>query len=253
MKGSVTKELEEATLDAAGLRRLIHIKNQELKHMKALAATILSQRTETEQFFLESLQEVKEVIVKEKKKSYNEARTTLNKLKAGTSEAAKSKTSAFPPLVVKAANLHHMESKTVSDLPVGALEKVTIKDLSWEDKELVLRVLFSKMNGNQTAINKAVTQTYRPSGKMPAPVFLSEGAGAFAPDSQEYAGAAQYQGNFEVDYRENEDDGDGDGDASPPLTAGAYSNADDEMMSAKSMDDSLYNPSHSQMLSNYES
>lgn len=30
--------------------------------MKALAATILSQRTETEQFFLEALQEVKEVI-----------------------------------------------------------------------------------------------------------------------------------------------------------------------------------------------
>jgi hypothetical protein len=42
----------------AGLRRLIHIKNKELKHMKSLAATILTQRTETEQFFLEALQEV---------------------------------------------------------------------------------------------------------------------------------------------------------------------------------------------------
>ena len=60
LKMSVTKELEEATLDAAGLRRLIQIKNKELKHMKSLAATILNQRTETEQFFLESLQEVKE-------------------------------------------------------------------------------------------------------------------------------------------------------------------------------------------------
>ena len=41
-----------------GLRRLIQIKNKELKQMKSLAATILSQRSETEQFFLESLQEV---------------------------------------------------------------------------------------------------------------------------------------------------------------------------------------------------
>ena len=31
--------------DAAGLRRLIQVKNKELKHMKGLAATILTQRT----------------------------------------------------------------------------------------------------------------------------------------------------------------------------------------------------------------
>jgi len=32
-------------IDAAGLRRLIQVKNKELKHMKGLAATILTQRT----------------------------------------------------------------------------------------------------------------------------------------------------------------------------------------------------------------
>ena len=58
LKSSVSKELQEATLDAAGLRRLIQIKNKELRQMKSLAATILAQRTETEQFFLEALQEV---------------------------------------------------------------------------------------------------------------------------------------------------------------------------------------------------
>lgn len=42
----------------AGLRRLIQIKNKELRHMKTLAATILEQRSELEQFFLESLVEV---------------------------------------------------------------------------------------------------------------------------------------------------------------------------------------------------
>ena len=58
LKLTVKKELEQATMDAAGLRRLLQIKNKELRHMKSLAATILSQRTETEQFFLEALEEV---------------------------------------------------------------------------------------------------------------------------------------------------------------------------------------------------
>jgi hypothetical protein len=41
-----------------GLRRLLKMKNAELRHMRTLAATILGQRTDTEQFFLEALQEV---------------------------------------------------------------------------------------------------------------------------------------------------------------------------------------------------
>lgn len=58
LKIAVQKELEEATLDAAGLRRLMKIKNKELQVMKTLASTILSQRSDVEQFFLESLNEV---------------------------------------------------------------------------------------------------------------------------------------------------------------------------------------------------
>lgn len=58
LKTSVAKELQEATLDAAGLRRLLQIKNKELRQMKSLAATILDQRSDVEQFFLEALQEV---------------------------------------------------------------------------------------------------------------------------------------------------------------------------------------------------
>ena len=45
-----------------GLRRLIQIKNKELRQMKSLAATILDQRSDVEQFFLEALQEVGAVL-----------------------------------------------------------------------------------------------------------------------------------------------------------------------------------------------
>lgn len=64
-KADIRKELEESSIDNSGLRRLLQIKNRELRHMKALSATILQQRTETEQFFLEALAEVKELIKQE--------------------------------------------------------------------------------------------------------------------------------------------------------------------------------------------
>lgn len=62
------------------------------------------------------------------------------------------------------------------------LLQVTIKDLSWEDKELVLRVLFSKINGSQSANpnNKIMSQQGGGQSRMSSgnnrPVFISEGA-----------------------------------------------------------------------------
>lgn len=179
LKSTVTKELEEATLDAAGLRRLIHIKNKELKHMKALAATILSQRTETEQFFLEALQEVKEVIRQERKQRANLAAKEAEKAQQtqATEARARNTGTTFPPLNIKAANMHLLENtrRTKPEISLAELEKVTIGDLCWEDKELVLRVLFSKMNGVGPANTRPNLTATRMSSQMP--VFISEGAG----------------------------------------------------------------------------
>jgi hypothetical protein len=77
-----------------------------------------------------------------------------------------------------------------------------VKDLSWEDKELVLRVLFAKMNGSAAGVSKGTMQSVhmqqyallrqqQHTGDMPQPVFLSEGA-----DLPPSAGAAEYQGAY---------------------------------------------------------
>jgi hypothetical protein len=58
LKVTLARDLEDTTLDAAGLRTLLQYKNKEIKDIKALAATILAQRSEVETFFLESLSEV---------------------------------------------------------------------------------------------------------------------------------------------------------------------------------------------------
>jgi hypothetical protein len=196
IKATVHRELEEATLDAAGLRRLLKIKNKELHRMKTLAATILSQRTETEQFFLESLHEVKSLIKNDRKRSHVETNIVLNKLRSGSgtsgvSKSAKAQVTAFPPIKVKGTNLHYLDARGNSEIPLGSNEDVKIKDLSWDDKELVLRVLFAKMNGVQKAADNAVKigAQGRMTGSGMAthetnnpPVFISEGA--YLPDGE---------------------------------------------------------------------
>lgn len=201
LKSTVTRELEEATLDAAGLRRLIQIKNKELKHMKSLAATILNQRSETEQFFLESLQEVKEVITKERTKAQQEEKAAilagLNIKKPNREVSGKT---TFPALKIKGLN-NQMPAKSIREIDGEQLEKLSIKDLTWEDKELVLRVLFSKMNGsNQQTVTGgggSIQHTKSRSKRTGArPVFVSEGAYG---DPNVMAEAEQYQhDNFEV-------------------------------------------------------
>lgn len=208
LQSATSKDLEEASLDAAGLRRLIKIKNSELRQMKSLAATILSQRTETEQFFLEALQEVKDVVKKERRRAPEDTKIAINKLKAtGGSTIPNAiprgrdgdKSKKFPPLNIHGKNLHYLEQPAQSNLPQGAVENVVIKDLTWEDKELVLRVLFAKMNGKQSNAQKTVKNKTK---KMPPATFISEGA--LAPEETD---AAMYQTIFEdTQYHDGEEE-----------------------------------------------
>lgn len=140
--------------------------------MKSLAATILSQRTETEQFFLESLQEVKEVIKQEKRaKQIKETGVNSRMTKVN----AYGNNSSLPPLQVRPANLHLLEPRRKQpEIPLEDLDKISISELNWEDKELILRVLFAKMNGQQKQVETNQKAMY--SSSMNKPVFISEGA-----------------------------------------------------------------------------
>jgi hypothetical protein len=209
-----------------GLRRLIQIKNKELRHMKTLAATILEQRSELEQFFLESLSEVKAMIAERKKKSMAENLQEFNHRKANsvrytatrttTYTNTNTATAAWPGVGrqgvrngkpggtfpnIKPNRLHHLDTEPrESNLPSQENEKVYLHELQWEDKELVLRLLFAKMNGSNANMNHAVQNTKRSGGagtgtrggagssSRNSPVFISEGKGLLPTeeDGQEY-------------------------------------------------------------------
>lgn len=104
-------QMEELKMELRNYEEQIKFRTKELKNMRALAQMILDQRSDVEQFFLESLEQIKEEVQKR--------------------IIAEGKTKKLPMIGQK--------GKVYSD-------KVELSDLDWEDRERVLRLLFSKMN-----------------------------------------------------------------------------------------------------------
>lgn len=86
-------------------------RTKELKHLRGLSQMILDQRSDVEQFFLEALEQIREEV---RKRMVHEG-----------------KPKRLPSLNQK---------------KLGITDKVELNDLDWEDRERVLRLLFSKMN-----------------------------------------------------------------------------------------------------------
>ena len=105
-------------------KELNHYKNKtemllsENKKLKQLSQIILDQRNEVEIYFLESLEEIKLEIYKKKK-------------------GEQKKKSLFPSLGKK------------YEIKNEAISKFTVKDLTAEDKEKMLKILFNKINENR--------------------------------------------------------------------------------------------------------
>jgi len=105
---------------------------------------VLDQRSDIEQFFLESMEQVKE-----------EKRL---KLEDDMAKVQGPKQPEFLPLInpsskySKKANFEKSQQQQSASL-LSANKRVTVElaDLDWEDRETVLRLLFSKMNTGEPA------------------------------------------------------------------------------------------------------
>jgi len=115
------RKIAEVELDSQGLRQLVKLKSKELTHMKRLASIILQKRNEVETFLLDSIEVVKGEIGRrraEEERAMPRARGRLPQL--GGSRP--------------------------SNLPASPEEHIDIRDLTWDDRERVLRLLFAKIN-----------------------------------------------------------------------------------------------------------
>ncbi|GAB4816705.1 hypothetical protein N2152v2_003751 [Parachlorella kessleri] len=106
-------QLAEALTEQTTLRRLLKLRTKELNHVRGLAHEVLLQRTDVESFLLSSIQHVRTEVVARQADAGAEA------------------------------------SKLQLEDAVAASSKADIRELSWEDRERILRQLFVKINNQR--------------------------------------------------------------------------------------------------------
>uniref|UniRef100_A0AAZ1WY04 Basal body-orientation factor 1 n=2 Tax=Oreochromis aureus TaxID=47969 RepID=A0AAZ1WY04_OREAU len=142
----VTIQASQVELDK--LQKVLAMREKELKHVKQLASTIVAKRQELEEFFHEALgrvrKEIKDSRLQYKKEALQSYRRRFREATAGKIK--------FPPIRTFHKTAHSTNS-VYSDMEAAATwtdrpgNEVEISDLTWEQKEQVLQLLFAKMNG----------------------------------------------------------------------------------------------------------
>ncbi|XP_063145016.1 basal body-orientation factor 1 [Candoia aspera] len=130
------------------LEQLLEMKDREMSRVKKLARNILNERTEVEKFFLDALEQVKQEIISSRK-CYKQVAQAAYQRKmmaafAGKEEYPKIRTFNDNAHSTNSVQMDLLEAEKWTNIQKG---KMDISELTWEQKESVLRLLFAKMNG----------------------------------------------------------------------------------------------------------
>uniref|UniRef100_A0A0B7AKK6 Basal body-orientation factor 1 n=1 Tax=Arion vulgaris TaxID=1028688 RepID=A0A0B7AKK6_9EUPU len=143
-------ENEAAKIEIIKLQRVIELKTREMNKVKRLAKNILDERTELERFFLLSLDHVKAEVAANQAQYRKDAHSAYQQ-KMLTAHACK----GDYPKIRTFNQLEHSTNSVFRDMEAAETlynvnGKVDISDLTWEQKEKVLRYLFARMNINRS-------------------------------------------------------------------------------------------------------
>lgn len=185
------KELSECKKTMEKLSKNLVKKTAEMKHIRRLAQHILDQRTEVEKFFMQSLDDIRRSIIKEKQLKRKQDKESYNVQLRAAFKAGQ----AFPAIQSFRKSLTTAPDATKADSEPSAFgnneaeKPMDISELSWHDKERVLRLLFAKMNG----------VSYTPVKEEQAPEFVME-SGSELEEESEVGDHSRYgsTGNFEM-------------------------------------------------------
>ncbi|KAM8737137.1 basal body-orientation factor 1 isoform 1-T2 [Acanthopagrus schlegelii] len=141
------KELVSIVANHVRLEKQRKERERELREARAQLSGMMSQRRELEDFFHEALAEVRQEIMASRKKYIKEARQDYRRrMREATAEGL-----TFPPIRTFHKGPHSTNS-VYSEVEAAARwthppgSKVEMSDLTWEQKEQVLGLLFAKMN-----------------------------------------------------------------------------------------------------------
>nr|CCA18641.1 conserved hypothetical protein [Albugo laibachii Nc14] len=156
----VSKATDEKAIDVEGLRQLIFLKNKELRQLRHLSQAVLNQRTLVEKFLLESIELVRQELIRERKQEIEAKHSSAQRAlrmynaKMEAAEIGEIGRIRFPHLSPRALIADTEMDKSKLDTAVNDIQKqcdVDLRQLSWEERERILRALFAKINGYQTA------------------------------------------------------------------------------------------------------
>ncbi|PAA86633.1 hypothetical protein BOX15_Mlig008616g2 [Macrostomum lignano] len=162
-------ELANSVSEIDKLKRLMELRNKETSRLRKLAKNILDQRSDMERFFLEALDNVREEIAANQENYKREAQQMYNRrmLEAHAGKAD------YPP-VRTFQKSDHSTNNVYTDL--SAAEKffqtggrIDISELTWEQKEKVIRFLFARMNGTRAPPRQQQPQQPQPQSQQQQP------------------------------------------------------------------------------------
>ncbi|XP_040831230.1 basal body-orientation factor 1 [Ochotona curzoniae] len=164
------------------LQQVLQMKDKEMNRVKKLAKNILDERTEVERFLLDALHQVKQQVLFNRQHYKQIAQAAFNlKMRdacAGRTEYPKIRTFDGREHSTNSVNQDLLEAERWT-ITQG---NVDIGDLTWEQKEKVLRLLFAKMNG-------FAPRKYSQSSRPPVPEYVASDS----EDSKEFGDESKPQ------------------------------------------------------------
>ncbi|XP_017267901.1 basal body-orientation factor 1 [Kryptolebias marmoratus] len=142
----VTIQASQVELDK--LQKVLSMREEEIRRVRQLASIIVDKRKEMENFFHQALDHVREEIdasrLRYKKEALRDYQWRLREATAGKIK--------FPPIRTfnknpNSTNSVYADMEAAAKWPYSPGSEVQISDLTWEQKEQVLSLLFAKMNG----------------------------------------------------------------------------------------------------------
>ncbi|KAL4860135.1 Basal body-orientation factor 1 [Chlorella vulgaris] len=208
-KAELEQQLRAQLADAAneqdGLRRLLRLRTRELRHLRHLAQEVLLQRSDVEAFLVAGIQQVRGEIAAEAAAAAGAARrlgpnrqamqpalaashdgpkmleeqggsmasiSLAPSRRGSVASRAVAPSAATSPTAASSADHAAAVAATVAGQLPG---RIDVRELSWEDRERVLRLLFAKINKAAQQSAAPVQQPQPPSPVATAPPMQLRG------------------------------------------------------------------------------
>ncbi|KAK4469092.1 hypothetical protein MN116_006680 [Schistosoma mekongi] len=153
----ITLQTYEMSKTIENLTRTLKLERKQMQRIYSLVNRILQQRNDIEEFFITSLNYVRDEIKVNQNNYIHDAKSAYE----ARIRLAHWGKSMYPPIrtfqnKLTSTNNVYDDFKIAQQIPKST--RLTIRDLTWEQKERVLSILFEKMNNSKMKFNQLLNK-----------------------------------------------------------------------------------------------